>query len=239
MELMMGAAINSIQSGTSAYYQMGGATAVSAREEDFQQLKPTVAGTDSYTPGQPDSSRPSQSAPATEPGKELTAEEKQAVTELEQRDQEVRTHEMSHVGAGGQYVQGGASFEYQTGPDGRRYAVGGEVSIDAAPVSGDPQATINKMMTVQKAALAPANPSGQDRAVAAKAAQALAAAQQELMSSPQKSGSPKPVNGVESIDPAASNHPRPPGKTSGYTFYGQKTAPANGFDNAALVDISA
>ena len=44
------------------------------------------------------------------------------------------------------------------------------MQIDTAPVAGDPEATIEKMRTIQAPALAPANPSSADRAVAAKAA---------------------------------------------------------------------
>lgn len=99
---------------------------------------------------------------------------------LKARDREVRAHEQAHQAAGGQYIQGGMSFSYQKGPDGRSYAVGGEVSIDTAKVPNDPQATLRKMQVVQAAALAPAEPSAQDRAVAAQAAQAAAQARQEL-----------------------------------------------------------
>ena len=56
-----------------------------------------------------------------------------------------------------------------TGPDGRRYAVGGSVSIDTAPVKGDPEATIRKAQQIKAAASAPSDPSGQDRRVAAQA----------------------------------------------------------------------
>ncbi len=112
---------------------------------------------------------------------ELTEEEKQAVIELKTRDQEVRTHEMAHVSAGGQYVRGGASLEYQTGPDGKKYAVGGEVSIDTSEISDDPQATINKMQVIKRAALAPASPSAQDRSIAAMASQKEIKARQKLV----------------------------------------------------------
>ncbi len=111
----------------------------------------------------------------------LSKEEQQEVQELKSRDQEVRAHEMAHIAAGGQYVRGGASFEYQTGPDGKRYAVGGEVSIDTSSVSGDPEATIQKMRVVRSAALAPAKPSSQDRSVAAQAAQKENKARQEMV----------------------------------------------------------
>jgi hypothetical protein len=112
--------------------------------------------------------------------KELSEEEQREVAELKRRDAEVRAHEQAHKAAGGHLTRGGASYEYQTGPDGRRYAVGGEVSIDSSSVQGDPEATIRKMQRVRRAALAPAQPSGQDRSVAAKASQKEAQARRDL-----------------------------------------------------------
>ena len=103
------------------------------------------------------------------------------VSQLAQRDQQVRTHEAAHVAAGGMYVRGGARFSYTTGPDGRAYATGGEVSIDRSAVPGDPAATIQKLRQVQRAALAPADPSPQDRSVAAGAAMSITQAQMELV----------------------------------------------------------
>jgi len=113
-------------------------------------------------------------------GKELTLEEQQQVAELKARDQEIRTHEMAHVIAGGQYVTSGPSYQYEIGPDGKGYAVSGSVGIDTSPVKGDPKATITKMQTVVAAAMAPAQPSGQDYKVAAAARQAEAQARSEL-----------------------------------------------------------
>ncbi len=78
-------------------------------------------------------------------------------------------------------VTSGASFSYKRGPDGRNYAVAGEVSIDTAPVPGDPQATIRKMRQVKTAALAPASPSSQDLKVASRATAMAAKAASELM----------------------------------------------------------
>ncbi len=102
---------------------------------------------------------------------ELTEEEQREVEELKERDREVRRHEQAHKAAAGRYAGGAPSFEYEVGPDGRRYAVGGEVSIDVSPVEDDPQATIDKMQQVRSAATAPAEPSNQDRQVAVEAAQ--------------------------------------------------------------------
>lgn len=114
-------------------------------------------------------------------GKTLTEEEQKQVDELKARDAEVKAHEQAHIAAGGSYVRGGASYDYQTGPDGKKYAVGGEVSIDTSPVEGDPQATIYKAQVILKAALAPAEPSGQDKSVASQARQMMASARKELM----------------------------------------------------------
>ncbi|MEQ9643722.1 MAG: putative metalloprotease CJM1_0395 family protein [Alphaproteobacteria bacterium] len=101
-------------------------------------------------------------------GNQLTEQERAEVAELKARDVEVRAHERAHAAAGGQHA-GSPSYEFQRGPDGRDYAVGGEVPIDSSPIAGDPKATIEKMEQVKAAALAPAEPSGQDRKVAAQA----------------------------------------------------------------------
>lgn len=109
----------------------------------------------------------------------LGEEEKAVVQKLKQRDEEVKRHEQAHLSAGGGLVRGGASFSYQTGPDGKKYAIGGEVQIDISPEE-DPRATMTKMQQVKRAALAPSDPSSQDRAVAAMASKIEAQAAAEL-----------------------------------------------------------
>ena len=111
---------------------------------------------------------------------ELSEEEQAEVDNLKKRDTEVRQHEQAHMSAGGSIVRGGPTFQMKTGPDGKQYAVGGEVSIDTSAVDGNPQATIAKAQQIKRAALAPASPSGQDRAVAAEAAAMEVRARQEL-----------------------------------------------------------
>jgi len=108
----------------------------------------------------------------------LTEGEEQEVQRLKRRDREVRAHERAHMAAGAGVVQGGASFTFTRGPDGKMYAVGGEVKIDTS-AENDPDQTIRKMQQVKRAALAPAEPSGTDRAVAARAGQIEAQARQE------------------------------------------------------------
>lgn len=111
---------------------------------------------------------------------QLTPEEQEQVDKLQARDAEVRNHEAAHLAAAGQYAKGGPKFEYQTGPDGKKYAIGGSVSIDSGSVAGDPEATIEKAQKIRAAALAPADPSTQDQRVAAAASQMEADARAQL-----------------------------------------------------------
>ncbi|MBT0587874.1 putative metalloprotease CJM1_0395 family protein [Alteromonas oceanisediminis] len=104
--------------------------------------------------------------------------EQREIQELKQRDQEVRAHEQAHAAVGGQYA-GAPSYEFETGPDGRRYAVGGEVSIDIGE-ERSPEQTLRKMQQVKAAALAPADPSPQDLRVASEATQKAFDAQSEI-----------------------------------------------------------
>jgi len=110
----------------------------------------------------------------------LDEAELKKVAELKQRDVEVRAHEAAHLAAAGKHATGGASFEYKRGPDGKSYAVSGEVGIDTSPVPNDPEATLRKAQQIQTAAHAPANPSAQDRQVAAQAAVMAAEARAEI-----------------------------------------------------------
>lgn len=108
----------------------------------------------------------------------LSEDEQDQVQTLKDRDREVRVHEQAHAAVGGQYA-GSPSYDYETGPDGQQYAVGGEVSIDVSQEQ-DPQDTIQKMQIVRAAALAPAQPSTQDLKVAAQATQQEGQARAEL-----------------------------------------------------------
>lgn len=120
-------------------------------------------------------------APASpgNPNLNLSEAELKQVESLKKRDREVRAHEAAHAAAAGSLAQGGPTFDFQYGPDGQAYAVGGEVNIDTSP-GQTPEETIQKAKQIRAAALAPAEPSSQDRAVAAEAARLEAQAQQEL-----------------------------------------------------------
>ena len=109
----------------------------------------------------------------------LTPDQERLIQELAQTDQKVRAHEAAHQAAAGG-LGGAVSFSYQTGPDGRSYAVGGEVPVDMS--SGrTPEETLSRAEQIRAAAMAPADPSPQDLSVAAQASQMEAAARQALL----------------------------------------------------------
>lgn len=101
---------------------------------------------------------------------QLSPEEQKQVQKLKERDRQVRQHELAHMAAGAGLVTSGASYTYQKGPDGVNYAIGGEVGISTAP-GKTPDETIQRAQQIRAAALAPADPSGADRAIAAQASQ--------------------------------------------------------------------
>ena len=117
-----------------------------------------------------------------ENGKEdekLSEEDQRKVEELKKIDKEVHAHEQAHLNAAGGYARGGASYDYVTGPDGKRYANGGHVNLDVSPEK-EPEQTIRKAEVLQKAALAPAQPSPEDKQIASDAAKMAAEARQQL-----------------------------------------------------------
>ncbi|MDR0716974.1 MAG: hypothetical protein LBF50_06110 [Azoarcus sp.] len=111
--------------------------------------------------------------------KELDPAAQRRVEEMKATDRDVRAHEAAHMAAGGSLVTSGASYTYETGPDGQRYAVAGEVGIDTSK-GRTPEETLMRAERIRAAALAPADPSAQDRAVAAAAAQMAAEARAEI-----------------------------------------------------------
>ena len=114
--------------------------------------------------------KPSAPNDAEKKSGDLTPEEANQVAKLKEIDRKVRMHEMAHMAAGGGMITSGASYTYQKGPDGASYATGGEVGIDTSP-GKTPDETIGRAQRIRAAALAPAEPSGQDLAVAAQATQ--------------------------------------------------------------------
>lgn len=133
------------------------------------------ASQDAATPGTGKATAAIQPASSTTLSKEALAQ----ISDLQARDRVVRQHEQAHLAASGGLANSGPTFTYQRGPDGVNYAIGGEVHIDVS--SGrTPEESIARARTIQSAALAPADPSGPDRAVAAQARQMEQEARSEL-----------------------------------------------------------
>ncbi|MDD3436603.1 MAG: putative metalloprotease CJM1_0395 family protein [Candidatus Gastranaerophilales bacterium] len=117
--------------------------------------------------------------PSAKMQEELTLEEKQVIAKLKARDAEVKAHEQAHIAAAAGISASAPHYDYEIGPDGKKYAVGGEVNISFIE-SSDPAENIAKAKAMKAAALAPAQPSAQDRAVANDAARIIAENKQEL-----------------------------------------------------------
>lgn len=105
--------------------------------------------------------------------------QKEQVQELSRIDSQVRAHESAHIASGGGVVKGGASFSYTAGPDGKMYAVAGEVPIDTS-MGEDPSENLAKARQIRAAALAPSDPSPQDYQVASTATMLEVRARMEL-----------------------------------------------------------
>ncbi|WP_208996753.1 putative metalloprotease CJM1_0395 family protein [Roseibium denhamense] len=153
-------------------------------------------------------------------GDGLTEAEEEQIQKLAERDREVRAHEQAHARVGGPYASA-PSYTFQQGPDGKRYAVGGEVQIDTS-TERTPEATIRKMQIVIRAALAPAEPSSQDLQVAQQARAQLSEAQSEArqQAAEELRGNDEDTNSI-TADPV---------ETAGSEA---AAGPANGTDNSS------
>jgi len=151
-----------------------------AKAQDQSALPRTVNSSEKVENPSSDQSREQSSQKPNFTALELEPAEQRVLEQLKARDREVRAHEQAHLSTAGNLATGGASFTYQKGPDGQRYAIGGEVGITSAKVPGDPEATIKRAQQIRRAALAPASPSAQDRSVAARATTTEQKAQAEL-----------------------------------------------------------
>lgn len=152
--------------------------------EETSETSAIKASAGSNAPENNVSDRPYQAQPGQDqPGQDQQSQQKSPqelaiIRELSAKDREVRAHEQAHASVGGQYA-GAASFTYQRGPNGVSYAVGGEVPI-SAPAGGDAQSRLQAAEQIKRAALAPANPSAQDRQVAAQASQTATQVRAEI-----------------------------------------------------------
>ncbi len=136
--------------------------------------------------------------------RELSDGEQRQVEELQQRDREVRAHEQAHAAAGARNVR----YDYQVGPDGRPYAVGGSCDIEMSYASDDPDAKVAEARRMRAAALAPADPSTQDMAVAAKATRIEAEAIAEKTEAEREEQTEQDVQHIAELESAQPLNPQ-------------------------------
>ncbi len=175
------------------------------------------AGAAGDRPGVPDS-------PQARQDQAKAVRDRKLIAELSRIDRVVRTHEQAHLAAAGGLATSGATYGYQRGPDGVQYAVSGEVSIDMSP-GRTPQETIAKAERIQAAAVAPADPSPQDRSVASNAAKMKMQAQQQQLVA-EKLAAAKA--GTQDSAPAAAPPAKEAGTSGGTVHPGIASYRANG-----------
>jgi len=114
-----------------------------------------------------------------DPERGTNAEERQRLRELRARDREVRSRETAQDAVAGRLAPGSPRFQYEIGPDGRRYAVSGGVNVRIPPTA-NPEDSIQVARQAFRAATAPSTPSVHDRVVARQATSLLNVARQRL-----------------------------------------------------------
>lgn len=97
---------------------------------------------------------------AKSPG-DLSQNERAELAQLQARDAAVRQEEKGHAAAAGQYGSA-PQYEYQVGPDGQAYAIGGHVDMHIAAKTGSKEDINQALTTLQNAALSPNAPSAAD-----------------------------------------------------------------------------
>ena len=177
---------------------------------------PPEGGTDSVSISSESRSKASSSS-------ELTKEERAAVQKLKARDGEVKAHEHAHQRAAGHLGTSGPTYTYERGPDGQRYAVGGEVRVMIGR-GKTPEETLKNAEAGLRAALAPAQPSGQDRAVAAKATILAMEARAEISRKSSGDGDP----GVQREDDSEAGGLTPDGERAEAAYSAQESIDVTG-----------
>jgi len=85
------------------------------------------------------------------------------LAKFKNHDSEIKTHEQAHASIG--HTTSPISYNYQEGPDGKMYVVGGSVRMDTS-IPDDPKSAAFKLDMLSKAASGPTHLSGADGAIA-------------------------------------------------------------------------
>ena len=85
---------------------------------------------------------------------------------LKSADSNIRSHEQAHAAAG--TTTSPIQYNYQQGPDGKMYAVGGHVRLDTS-IPDDPKAASAKLDEIKRSATASSDMSGADANISIQA----------------------------------------------------------------------
>ena len=155
--------------GLSMQYDIGSTYTIRLNDKEVLEIfedKSRVTGIESIKEKKLEESKEAEKKASTNTD-DLSPDEQRLVKDLAARDSEVKAHESAHQASGGG-MTGAASYTYQQGPDGKMYAIGGEVSI-STPAASTPEEAIANARQVMASAMAAGNPSPQDFAVASSA----------------------------------------------------------------------
>ncbi len=147
----------------------GAALLREARREEEPALYGADAKLKQFGPGDPKSKT------------EMSAEDQALLDKLKARDSLVRGHETAHIMAAGGQATGPAQYTYQTGPDGRQYAIGGSVNIAVVSSPSSDEDAANQAATASRAAMANSEMSLCDMQVAMRASELSAKAKSRAL----------------------------------------------------------
>lgn len=98
---------------------------------------------------------------------------------LKQGEQQVERHVAAHTAVSRQYASA-PTYTYSQTVDGSRYIVSGDVSFDISAVQNKPEQTLSKAQLIQRAALAPVDPTPSDISASQRAQQLANQARLEI-----------------------------------------------------------
>lgn len=154
----------------------------------------------------------------------LTPEQQQELTKLKKTDADVKAHEQAHLSAASGISASAPSYTYEEGPDGQKYAVGGEVNV-SFDETGDPEKDKASAETMKRAALAPADPSSQDRAVARNADKMIAEDEKKIEELKEKERAQKEQDSKEKESSSEKTDKTPENTSASKTLTTEEVAP--------------
>ncbi len=83
-------------------------------------------------------------------GRQPSPEEQKEIEKIRKNSRNVKRRELVYRAVVGNHVRGAVSFQYETGPDGMKYATAGHTAIDTRPIINNPEASIRKAQAIKR-----------------------------------------------------------------------------------------